>query len=94
VLDPQAAATPILIVNPDKLSLVQIKCHVSRGSRGPTTASVTRQLTDLDQVTGNPPYGMRDPYIEEKRVLLSTRPSTSASRDLVFPRCGWKVAKR
>jgi len=68
----------ILIVNPDNpYHWVQIKCTVEREELedGPNGARVTRQLDKIWQkYTGNePPYGLRDPSIDEKRVLFVCR---------------------
>ena len=65
----------ILIVNPDNpYHWVQIKCTVEREELedGPNGTRVTRQLDKIWQkYTGNePPYGLRDPSIDEKRVLF------------------------
>ncbi len=65
----------ILIVNPNNAyHWVQIKCHVAREEleTGPNGARVTRQLDKIwTKYTGNPPpYGLRDPAIDEKRVLF------------------------
>ena len=64
----------ILIVNPDNpYHWVQLKCSVEREEReqDPGGGRVTRQLDKIwSKYTGNPPpYGLRDPAIDEKRVL-------------------------
>lgn len=68
----------VLIVNPDNpYHWVQIKCTVEREELedGPNGARVTQQLDKIWQkYTGNePPYGLRDPSIDEKRVLFVCR---------------------
>ncbi|MEE2805268.1 MAG: pyridoxamine 5'-phosphate oxidase family protein [Pseudomonadota bacterium] len=68
----------ILVVNPDNpYHWVQIKCTVEREELedGPGGERVTRQVDKIWQkYTGNePPYGLRDPAIEEKRVLFVCR---------------------
>jgi len=68
----------ILVVNPDNpYHWVQIKCTVAREELedGPGGERVTRQVDKIWQkYTGNePPYGLRDPAIEEKRVLFVCR---------------------
>lgn len=65
----------ILIVNPDNAyHWVQLKCSVKREEReeDPGGERVTRQLDKIwTKYTGNPPpYGLRDPAIDEKRVLF------------------------
>ena len=65
----------ILVVNPDNAyHWVQLKCSVEREEHedGPNGARVTRQLDRIwSKYTGNPPpYGLRDPAIDEKRVLF------------------------
>ena len=65
----------VLIVNPDNpYHWVQIKCTVEREELedGPNGTRVTRQLDNIWQkYTGDePPYGLRDPSIDEKRVLF------------------------
>jgi hypothetical protein len=74
-LDPDNPQLTILIVNPDNpYHWVQIKCTVEREEPedGPNGTRVTRQLDKIWQkYTGNePPYGLRDPSIDEKRVLF------------------------
>ncbi len=68
----------ILVVNPDNpYHWVQIKCTVEREEleEGPNGDRVTQQLDKIwEKYTGNaPPYGLRDPSIEEKRVLFVCR---------------------
>ena len=68
----------ILVVHPaNPYHWVQIKCTVEREERedGPGGERVTRQVDKIWQkYTGNePPYGLRDPAIEEKRVLFVCR---------------------
>ena len=68
----------ILVVNPDNpYHWVQIKCTVEREEleEGETGAKVTQQVDKIWQkYTGNePPYGLRDPSIDEKRVLFVCR---------------------
>lgn len=68
----------VLIVNPDNpYHWVQIKCTVEREELedGPNGERVTRQLDKIWQrYTGNePPYGLRDPSIDEERVLFVCR---------------------
>jgi PPOX class probable F420-dependent enzyme len=65
----------ILIVNPDNAyHWVQIKCTVEREEHEwePGGERVTKQLDKIwTKYTGNPPpYGLRDPAIDEKRVLF------------------------
>jgi general stress protein 26 len=65
----------ILIVNPDNAyHWVQLKCSVEREEHedAPGGERVTRQLDKIwTKYTGNPPpYGLRDPAIDEKRVLF------------------------
>lgn len=65
----------ILIVNPDNpYHWVQLKCTVEREEREWESGGerVTRQLDKIwTKYTGNPPpYGLRDPAIDEKRVLF------------------------
>jgi len=65
----------ILIVNPDNpYHWVQLKCTIEREERevDPGGERVTRQLDKIwTKYTGNPPpYGLRDPAIDEKRVLF------------------------
>ncbi len=66
----------ILIVNPENMyHWISIKCHVEREileddpEEGPM---VTAQLDKIwTKYTGNePPYGLRDPSIDERRVLF------------------------
>ena len=68
----------ILVVNPDNpYHWVQIKCTVEREELedGPGGERGRRQVDKIWQkYTGNePPYGLRDPAIEEKRVLFVCR---------------------
>ena len=68
----------ILIINPDNpYHWVQIKCTVEREEleEGVDGERVTKQLDKIWQkYTGNePPYGLRDPSIDEKRVLFICR---------------------
>ena len=68
----------ILVVNPDNpYHWVSIKCTVVNEVRedGPDGARVTAQLDRIwTKYTGNePPYGLRDPAIDEKRVLFECR---------------------
>ncbi len=65
----------ILLVNPDNpYHWVQIKCTVARelGESEDGGDFVTRQVDRIwTKYTGEkPPYGLRDPAIEEKRVLF------------------------
>jgi general stress protein 26 len=65
----------ILIVNPDNAyHWVQLKCTVEREEREwePGGERVAKQLDKIwTKFTGNPPpYGLRDPAIDEKRVLF------------------------
>jgi len=66
----------ILIVNPANMyHWISIKCHVTREilEDDPTEgAKVTAQLDKIwTKYTGNePPYGLRDPSIDERRVLF------------------------
>jgi PPOX class probable F420-dependent enzyme len=68
----------ILVVNPDNpYHWVQIKCTVESEELedGPNGERVTRQVDKIWQkYTGKePPYGLRDPSIDEKRVLFVCR---------------------
>ena len=68
----------LLIVNPDNpYHWVQIKCTVESEQRedAPGGERVTRQLDKIwTKYTGQaPPYGLRDPGIDEKRVLFVCR---------------------
>jgi PPOX class probable F420-dependent enzyme len=68
----------MLIVNPDNpYHWVSIKCTVVNEipEDSPDGARVTRQLNRIwTKYTGNePPYGLRDPAIDEKRVLFECR---------------------
>ena len=68
----------LLIVNPDNpYHWVQIKCTVESEQREWESGGdrVTKQLDTIwTKYTGNaPPYGLRDPGIEEKRVLFVCR---------------------
>jgi hypothetical protein len=65
----------ILIVNPDNAyHWVQLKCSVDHEEREWEAGGerVTKQLDKIwSKYTGNPPpYGLRDPAIDEKRVLF------------------------
>jgi general stress protein 26 len=65
----------ILIVSPENAyHWVQLKCTVEReeDEAAPGGERVTRQLDKIwTKYTGNPPpYGLRDPAIDEKRVLF------------------------
>ena len=65
----------ILIVNPDNAyHWVQLKCSVEREELEAALGGerVTKQLDKIwTKYTGNPPpYGLRDPAIDEKRVLF------------------------
>ncbi len=65
----------LLLVNPDNpYHWVQLKCTVEREEREWEAGGerVTKQLDKIwTKYTGNPPpYGLRDPGIEEKRVLF------------------------
>lgn len=65
----------ILLVNPDNpYHWLQIKCTVARELREWEDGGdfVTRQVDRIwTKYTGNePPYGLRDPKIDEKRVLF------------------------
>jgi PPOX class probable F420-dependent enzyme len=65
----------ILIVNPDNpYHWVQIKCTVEKEMREWESGGeyVTRQLDRIwtKYTKAPPPYGLRDPVIEEKRVLF------------------------
>ena len=65
----------ILIVNPgNSYHWVQLKCSVAHEEleEAPGGARVTQQLDKIwSKYTGNPPpYGLRDPAIDEKRVLF------------------------
>ncbi len=65
----------ILLVNPkNPYHWMQIKCTVEKELReqDPGGEYVTRQLDRIwTKYTGNPgPYGLRDPKIDEKRVLF------------------------
>ena len=65
----------ILMINPDNpYHWVQIKCTVEQEEleEGANGERVTKQLDKIWQkYTGNePPYGLRDPSIDEKRVLF------------------------
>lgn len=68
----------ILIVNPDNpYHWVQIKCTAVNEvpEAGPDGARVTAQLDKIwSKYTGaEPPYGLRDPAIEETRILFECR---------------------
>lgn len=68
----------VLAVNPENpYHWIQIKCTVEREQREwePGGEEVTKQLDRLwTKYTGNPPpYGLRDPSIDEKRVLFICR---------------------
>jgi PPOX class probable F420-dependent enzyme len=65
----------LLLLNPDNpYHWVQIKCTVEKEEResDPGGERVTQQLDKIwTKYTGNPPpYGLRDPSIDEKRVLF------------------------
>jgi general stress protein 26 len=65
----------LLLVNPENAyHWVQLKCTVEREEHeaAPGGERVTRQLDKIwTKYTGNPPpYGLRDPAIDEKRVLF------------------------
>ncbi len=65
----------ILIVNPENAyHWVQLKCTVEREEHeaAPGGERITKQLDKIwTKYTGNPPpYGLRDPAIDEKRVLF------------------------
>ncbi|MEM7250646.1 MAG: PPOX class F420-dependent oxidoreductase [Pseudomonadota bacterium] len=68
----------ILVVNPDNpYHWVSIKCTVDRevSEDGPEGPRVTAQLDKIwTKYTGEaPPYGLRDPAIDERRVLFECR---------------------
>ncbi len=66
----------ILIVNPDNpYHWVQIKCTVEQEKREPGGEEVTAHIDRLwTKYTGKPgPYALRDPSIDEKRVLFVCR---------------------
>ena len=68
----------VLLVNPkNPYHWMQIKCSVDKEMREwePGGEYVTRQLDKIwTKYTGQPgPYGLRDPKIEEKRVLFICR---------------------
>ena len=68
----------ILVMNPDNpYHWVSIKCTVDNEIRedGPGGDRVTQQLDRIwTKYTGNePPYGLRDPTIDEKRVLFECK---------------------
>ncbi len=68
----------LLIVNPDNpYHWVSIKCTVANEvlEDGPAGARVTQQLDRIwTKYTGNePPYGLHDPEIDEKRVLFECK---------------------
>ncbi len=68
----------MLVMNPDNpYHWVSIKCTVEEELHedGPEGARVTAQLDRIwTRYTGNePPYGLRDPSIDEKRVLFVCR---------------------
>ena len=70
-----AAPAANVIVNPDNAyHWVQLKCSVEREEREEDAGGerVTKQLDKIwTKYTGNPPpYGLRDPAIDEKRVLF------------------------
>jgi len=65
-----------LLVNPDNpYHWMSIKCTVAQEVREEDDPGVTKQLDKIwTKYTGNePPYGLRDPSIEEKRVLFRCR---------------------
>jgi general stress protein 26 len=71
----QARQLTMLLVNPaNPYHWVQIRCTVERELREgePGGEAVTRQTDRIwTKYTGNPPpYGLRDPAIDEKRVLF------------------------
>ncbi len=71
----RARQLTMLLVNPaNPYHWMQIKCTVERELREaePGGEAVTRQLDRIwTKYTGNPPpYGLRDPAIDEKRVLF------------------------
>ena len=73
-----ADGLPSLLVNPDNpYHRVQIKHTAAKELREwePEGEYVTRQLDRIwTKYTGNPPpYGLRDPKIDEKRVLFVCR---------------------
>jgi PPOX class probable F420-dependent enzyme len=68
----------LILVNPDNpYHWVSMKCTVVNEvpEDGPDGERVTRQLDKIwTKYTGNPPpYGLRDPEIDEKRVLFECR---------------------
>jgi PPOX class probable F420-dependent enzyme len=68
----------VLLVNPDNpYHWVQIKCTVEqeKRERDPGGEEVTAQVDRLwTKYTGNPPpYGLRDPAIEEERIMFVCR---------------------
>ncbi len=68
----------VLLVNPDNpYHWMQIKCTVERELREwePGGERVTQQIDRIwSKYTGQPgPYGLRDPVIDEKRVLFVCR---------------------
>lgn len=69
-------ALTLLLVNPaNPYHWMQIKCSVERelGEWEPGGERVTRQLDKIwtKYTTNPPPYGLRDPSIDEKRVLFT-----------------------
>lgn len=67
-----------LLMNPDNpYHWVSIKCTVANEvpEDGPDGARVTKQLDKIwTKYTGNePPYGLRDPSIDERRVLFECK---------------------
>jgi len=66
----------ILIVNPANMyHWISIKCHVEREILEDDPSEGARVTAQLDKIwtkyTGNePPYGLRDPSIDERRVLF------------------------
>ena len=66
----------ILIVNPQNMyHWISIKCHVEREILEDDPAEGAKVTAQLDKIwtkyTGNePPYGLRDPSIDERRVLF------------------------
>ena len=66
----------ILLVNPENpYHWMSIKCTVVEEVHEDDDPNVTKQLDKIwTKYTGNePPYGLRDPSIEEKRVLFKCR---------------------
>ena len=66
----------LLLVNPENpYHWMSIKCTVAEEVREEDAPNVTKQLDNIwTKYTGNePPYGLRDPSIDEKRVLFKCR---------------------